>query len=117
MFAAYVSRHGYAFIDRALYLPKEWTDDPARLKAAHVPGAHVPGDAGLATKPKVAPRMIARAIAAKVPFLFVAADSVYSTGKIEILLRKAGLCVLGVASNHVFRSWGKQQPVAGTPPR
>lgn len=37
VFAAYVSRHGHAFIDRALYLPKEWTDSPARLKAAHVP--------------------------------------------------------------------------------
>jgi SRSO17 transposase len=35
--AAYVSRHGHAFIDRALYLPKGWTDDPARLKAAYVP--------------------------------------------------------------------------------
>src|SRR6201981_567079 len=32
VFASYVSRHGHAFIDRALYLPKEWTDDPARLK-------------------------------------------------------------------------------------
>src|SRR6202011_4639706 len=29
VFAAYVSRHGHAFIDRALYLPKGWTDDPA----------------------------------------------------------------------------------------
>src|SRR3954451_926541 len=37
VFAAYVSRHGHAFIDRALYLPKTWTDDPARLSAAHVP--------------------------------------------------------------------------------
>jgi hypothetical protein len=27
----YVSRHGHAFIDRALYLPKEWTDDPTRV--------------------------------------------------------------------------------------
>jgi hypothetical protein len=36
-FAAYVSRHGHAFIDRALYLPKEWIDDPARLEAAYVP--------------------------------------------------------------------------------
>ncbi|MDD1546205.1 hypothetical protein DAA51_00085 [Bradyrhizobium sp. WBAH10] len=27
VFAAYVSRHGHAFIDRALYLPKDWTDD------------------------------------------------------------------------------------------
>ena len=37
VFAAYVSRHGHAFIDRALYLPKPWTDDPGRLAAAHVP--------------------------------------------------------------------------------
>jgi SRSO17 transposase len=36
VFAAYVSRHGHAFIDRALYLPKSWTDDPTRLAAAHV---------------------------------------------------------------------------------
>src|SRR5690242_2270695 len=29
VFAASVSRHGHAFIDRALYLPKSWTSDPA----------------------------------------------------------------------------------------
>src|SRR4051812_1305099 len=28
VFAAYVSRHGHAFIDRALYLPKPWASDP-----------------------------------------------------------------------------------------
>jgi len=110
VFASYVSRHGHAFIDRALYLPKEWTDEPARLKAAHVPS-----NVDFATKPKIARRMIARAIAAKVPFSFVAADSVYGTGEIETLLRKAGKgYVLGVASNHVFHSWGKQQSIAGT---
>jgi hypothetical protein len=37
VFAAYVSRHGHAFIDRALYLPKGSTDDPARPKATYVP--------------------------------------------------------------------------------
>src|SRR4051794_8516004 len=37
VFAAYVSWHGHAFIDRALYLPKAWTSDPARLAGAHVP--------------------------------------------------------------------------------
>ena len=63
VFAAYVSRHGHALIDRALYLPKEWTDDPTRLKAAYVPPV-----VGFATKPKLATRMIARAIAASVPF-------------------------------------------------
>src|SRR5271157_5290327 len=61
VFASYVSRHGHAFIDRALYLPKEWTDDPERMTAAHVPD-----DVGFATKPQIARRMIARAIAAKV---------------------------------------------------
>ena len=45
--------------------------------------------------------MIAQAIAAKVPFSFVAADSVYGTGDIEAMLRKAGKgYVLGIASNH-----------------
>jgi SRSO17 transposase len=39
VFAALVSRHGHAFIDRALYLPKAWTDDTARMAAAHVPQA------------------------------------------------------------------------------
>ena len=37
VFAAYVSGKGHAFIDRALYLPKAWTDDPDRMAAAHVP--------------------------------------------------------------------------------
>src|SRR6195952_517332 len=72
VFAAYVSRHGHAFIDRALYLPKEWTDDPDRLEATYVPA-----DVGFATKPKLATRMIARAIAASVPFKWVAGDTVY----------------------------------------
>ena len=95
VFASYVSRHGHAFIDRALYLPKEWTDDRSRLKAAHVPT-----DVEFASKPQIARRMIAGAIAAKVPFSFVAADSVYGTGSIETLLRHAGKgYVLGVAAN------------------
>jgi SRSO17 transposase len=110
VFAAYVSRHGHAFIDRALYLPKEWTDDPDRLKATYVPA-----DVGFATKPKLATRMIARAIAASVPFRWVAGDTVYDVGNIEQQLRRAGKgYVLGVSSAHVFRSWGKRPPVAGT---
>jgi DDE superfamily endonuclease len=62
VFAAYVSCHGHAFIDRALYLPKGWTDDPARLKATYVPG-----DIGFSTKPQLAAEMIERALAAGVP--------------------------------------------------
>jgi SRSO17 transposase len=85
VFACYVSRYGHAFIDRSLYLPKEWTDDRGRLTTAHVPE-----NVGFATKPQIARRMIARAVAAKVPFSFVTADSVYGTGDIEAILRKAG---------------------------
>jgi SRSO17 transposase len=110
VFASYVSRHGHVFIDRALYLPKAWTDDSERMTAAHVPG-----DVSFATKPQIARRMIARAIAEKVPFSFVAADSVYGTGELETALRKAGNgYVLGVAANHVLHSWGKKQMVRGS---
>src|SRR5450756_1593923 len=109
VFASYVSRHGHAFIDRALYLPKAWTDDPDRLEATYVPA-----DTGFATKPKLATRMIARAIAAAVPFKWVAADTVYGVGDIEQQLRQAGKgYVLGVSSAHVFQSWGKRRPISG----
>src|SRR5674476_1330392 len=77
--------------------------------------AHAPDDVCFATKPQSACRMIVHAIAAKVPFSFVAADSVYGTGEIETALRKAGNgYVLGVAANHVFHSWGKQKMVSGS---
>ena len=109
VFAVYVSGHGHAFIDRALYLPKAWTDDPARLAAAHVP----PGTA-FATKPRLGLAMIERAIAAKVPFAWVAADSVYGVGEIETALRQAGKgYVLGVNGTHPFHSWGDKPLVAG----
>jgi SRSO17 transposase len=110
VFAAYVSRHGHAFIDRALYLPKDWTADAARLAAAHVPSA-----VRFATKPQLGVRMIERAIAAGVPFAWVAADTVYGVGAVEMALRKAGKgYVLGVSSDHQFHSWGRKPFVSGT---
>ena len=110
VFAAYVSCHGHVFIDRALYLPKAWTDDPDRIAAAHVPQK-----TGFATKPALACAMIERAIAANVPFAWVAADSVYGVGDVEMTLRRAGKgYVLGVSSNHSFNSYGKPRSVAGT---
>jgi SRSO17 transposase len=109
VFATYVSRHGHAFIDRALYLPKAWTEDPARMAAAHVPV-----DTAFATKPALALKMIQRAIAAEAPFGWVAADSVYGVGDIEMALRRAGKgYVLGVSGSHHFGSWSGKPPVAG----
>jgi SRSO17 transposase len=110
VFAAYASRHGHAFIDRALYLPKPWASDPARRTAAHVPEK-----VGFATKPQLASRMIRRAIEADVPFAWVAASSVYGVGAVEMDLRKAGKgYVLGVASNQQFTSWLGKPVVSGT---
>jgi SRSO17 transposase len=44
VFAAYVSDKGHAFIDRTLYLPKAWTDDPGRRsRAAGHDVRHLPG--------------------------------------------------------------------------
>lgn len=110
VFAAYVSARGHAFIDRALYLPKSWIGDPVRLAAAHVPE-----DVVFATKPALAVQMIRRALAADVPFSWVAADTVYGVGDVEQALRRA--CkgyVLGVKSDHHFGSWAGKPPVAGT---
>lgn len=85
VFLAYASRHGHTFIDRALYLPKDWTRDPTRLRAAHVPEG-----IGFATKPRLALDMTERAIAADVPFFWVVGDTVYGTGEVEMALRRAG---------------------------
>ena len=110
VFAAYVSRHGHAFIDRALYLPKAWTGDPARLTAAHVPP-----EVGFATKPRLGTGMVERAITAGVPFSWVAADSVYGVGEFEMMLRRAGKgYVLGVSAAHPFNAWIGKPEVAGT---
>jgi SRSO17 transposase len=48
--------------DRELYLPKDWTDDPARCRQAGIPA-----DRRFATKPQPAQQMLQRALAAGVP--------------------------------------------------
>src|SRR4051812_48151786 len=109
-FAAYVSRRGHAFIDRALYLPRAWADDPARRAAAHGPQ-----QIAFATKPHLARAMVERAIAAGVPFAWVVGDSIYGVSEVEMALRRAGKgYVLGVAATSQFISWGAKPPVAGT---
>src|SRR3712207_275376 len=110
VFAAYVSDKGHAFVDRALYLPKAWTDNPTRRA-----GAHVPEDVTFATKPQIARAMIERAIAAGVPFAWVTADSVYGVGEIEMALRhQAKGYVLGVSGAHQFSSWIGKPEIGGT---
>jgi SRSO17 transposase len=74
VFLAYASRHGTAFLDRALYLPKEWTDDPERCKKAGIPEG-----TAFATKPQLARAMLKRAFEAGVPAAWVTGDEVYGS--------------------------------------
>ena len=76
VFLAYASRHGHALIDRELYVPQSWTDDPERCRAAGIPQ-----EVEFATKPRQAQAMIGRAIAAGVPFAWVTADETYGQAK------------------------------------
>jgi len=50
-------KRGPPLIDREVYLPRSWTADAARCAAAGIPAGTV-----FATKPKLARRMIARAL-------------------------------------------------------
>jgi SRSO17 transposase len=72
VFLAYASPRGRTFLDRELYLPKEWCQDKARCREAGVPD-EVP----FATKPQLAQRMLSRARDAGVPAAWVTGDSVY----------------------------------------
>src|SRR3712207_6729809 len=72
VFLGYASARGRTFLDRELYLPKEWADDPARRHAAGVPG-----EVTFATKPELARRVLERAVAAGVPAAWVTGDEIY----------------------------------------
>src|ERR687894_839839 len=108
VFAAYVSNKGCAFIDRQLYLPQDWTNKPERCAAAQVPDS-----IRFVTKPEIAAQMIERAIAAGVPFEWVATDTIY--GALAMRLRRAGKgYVLGAHATDQFSSWIDKPEVAGT---
>ena len=62
VFLAYASPSGYALVDREVYLPRCWTDDPARCAAAGVPE-----QVRFATKITLRRRMLTRALAAGIP--------------------------------------------------
>lgn len=96
VFLAYTSRHGTAFLDRALYLPKEWTDDPQRCKQAGIPEG-----TRFATKPQLARQMLERAFAADVPTAWVTGDEVYGSdgGLRRWLEQQSCPYVLAVRSN------------------
>ena len=72
VFLSWQTAKGHALIDRALYLPQEWTDAPARCAKAGIPE-----EVTFATKPELARRMVERALEAGAQPAWVVADSVY----------------------------------------
>jgi SRSO17 transposase len=72
VFLAYASPQGRTFLDRELYLPKEWAATPARRDAAAVPET-----VEFRTKPQLARAMVERALDAGVPARWVTGDEVY----------------------------------------
>jgi len=69
---AYASDHGRTFLDRELYLPKEWAEDAPRRAEAGV-AQHTT----FQIKPQLATAMLERAFNAGVPAGWVAADEIY----------------------------------------
>jgi len=84
-------------IDRALYLPKSWTENRHRCTDAGIPE----NARSFATKPALATALIERAVAAKVPAGWVAGDEVYGADpRLRATVRGHRLgYVLAIAAN------------------
>ena len=74
VFLTYASKAGHTLVDRELYLPKSWTEDRERCRAADVPEEGV-----FATKPELAARMLWRALDAGLCAKWVTGDTVYGS--------------------------------------
>jgi SRSO17 transposase len=97
VYLTYATEQGHALIDRALYLPRSWADDPERRAAAGIPA-----EVEFATKPALARQMIGAALEAGTPAQWVAGDEVYGANpglRAELEHRGVGY-VLAVACNH-----------------
>ncbi len=87
VFLAYRSQRGHALVDRELYLPKCWTEDPQRCSEAGIPA-----EVAFATKPALARRMLRRAFDAGLEASWVTADEIYGRdSQFRRLLEKQGM--------------------------
>lgn len=107
VFLLYASRKGYAFIDRALYLPEEWTQDRVRCREAGIPD-----EIGFATKGALAQQMLLRAFEAGTPVKWVAGDTVYGYDELRLFLEEHNKnYVLAVPETHIVWIQGQPQTV------
>jgi len=107
VFLLYASTKGQAFIDRALYLPEEWTADGVRCREAGIPD-----EVGFATKGELAQQMLMRAFAASIPAEWVVGDTVYGYDELRMWLEEQQKnYVVAVPETHTVWVQGRQQPV------
>lgn len=108
VFAAYASHRGRALVDRELYLPKGWMDDPERCRAAGIPA-----EREFATKPQIARTLLARLVEAGVPARWIAADEAYGQDyRFRRALEQRGLgYVLAVPKSQQVRSFGAMRRI------
>ena len=108
VFLAYASERGRAFLDRALYLPKEWAADQERRAEAGVPAA-----VAFATKGQLAKAMLGRAFTAGVTAAWVTGDEVYGDdARLRRLLEEQGRAyVLAVSCGRRVVVGGRHQRV------
>jgi SRSO17 transposase len=107
VFLLYASSQGAAFIDRALYLPEEWTQDRVRCREAGIPD-----EVEFATKGELAQQMLARAFAAEVPAEWVVGDTIYGYDELRLWLEaQQKNYVLAVSETHQVWVQGRPQPV------
>jgi len=86
VFLSYATPSGYTFLDRDLYLPKSWTDEPERCQQVGVPDT-----VQFATKPQLARQMLQRVLKAQVPHAWVSGDEVYgSDRRLRLWLEEQG---------------------------
>ncbi len=78
VFLSYVTARGHTLIDRELYLPLDWIEDPARCRAASIPET-----VRFQTKPELAVQMLERFFQAQLPIAWVVADTVYG-GNLDV---------------------------------
>ena len=107
VFLLYASSKGSAFIDRALYLPEEWTTDRVRCREAGIPD-----EVEFATKGELAKRMLERAYASQVPAEWVVGDTVYGYDELRLWVEEQQKnYVLAVPETHTVWVQGRPQPV------
>ena len=107
VFLLYASARGAAFVDRALYLPEEWTLDRVRCREAGIPD-----EVEFATKGELAKQMLARAFAAGVPAQWVVGDTVYGYDELRMWLdEQQKNYVVAVPETHLVWVAGQHQPI------